>query len=260
MSCGTIRVSTDNVIRVEGLKNTLSGEFINDGTVEVTLTDEDGVEFAGQTWPLALDYVAASDGVYQGTLQDTIDAEDGNTGTATFDITGDGLTLTIEYDVVFGEETGATLEWTSRGEIENMFGLTNVTQWADLENQGVTADIADRIQWAVEEATEEARMRLRGSSVDLEALQCAPRPLRLATTRVAGLLLYESRGIKDVDEEGHGMHRLSWHSKRADKFFQQVRAGTLLLDDGSVSHPVVVETTEDEVTLEDLTAGQEVFL
>ena len=49
------------------MTNPNTGAFINDATVKANIYDSDDVLVAG-TWPQTLSYVAASDGVYQTTL------------------------------------------------------------------------------------------------------------------------------------------------------------------------------------------------
>lgn len=66
-------ILSDNVVELSGLKDEVTGAFINTATVTVTLVDRDGVEVIGQAWPTAMPYVAASDGVYRGTLSDSLD-------------------------------------------------------------------------------------------------------------------------------------------------------------------------------------------
>ena len=64
----------DNLLTAVGLQNEVSGAYLNSATVTVTLVDADGTEVAGETWPLTMDYVAASDGNYRATLTDTLSA------------------------------------------------------------------------------------------------------------------------------------------------------------------------------------------
>ena len=42
--------------------------FVNDATVTVTIFDKDGVELTGESWPVELPYVIASDGIYRKTF------------------------------------------------------------------------------------------------------------------------------------------------------------------------------------------------
>ena len=66
-------LNNDNTLEVAGLQNAVTGQYINDATVEVTLRDADGDEVAGQNWPLTLSYVTDSDGIYRGTLEDDLE-------------------------------------------------------------------------------------------------------------------------------------------------------------------------------------------
>lgn len=71
--------NTDHVIKVDGLWDDVNDAFINSSTdVEVTLKDTSDIDIAGQSWPFTLTYEAASDGVYEGTLSDTLDVTDGD--------------------------------------------------------------------------------------------------------------------------------------------------------------------------------------
>lgn len=66
----------DNCVTLTGLSNKVDGTFINDATATVTL-QKDGADVGGETWPLSMPYVAASDGIYRATIQDTVDISAG---------------------------------------------------------------------------------------------------------------------------------------------------------------------------------------
>jgi len=71
--------NTDHVLTVDGLDDAISpGSYINGATVQITLTDLAGVNISGEIFPLALTYVAASNGKYQNTLRDTLDVAAGD--------------------------------------------------------------------------------------------------------------------------------------------------------------------------------------
>lgn len=70
-------IGNDQTITVSGLKDQVSGDFINDATVTVTVKTRDGANVAGETWPLALQYVTGSDGDYRGTLEDGLELTPG---------------------------------------------------------------------------------------------------------------------------------------------------------------------------------------
>ena len=60
------------VLDVVGLRNELAGTPIIDATVSVTIKDAAGVEVAGAVWPMAMDYVPASNGNYRAFLPSTL--------------------------------------------------------------------------------------------------------------------------------------------------------------------------------------------
>lgn len=65
----TAYVGNDNLLIVDAVVNA-DGDYLNDATVSVTLTDKRGNEVSGGSWPLSVPYVAGSNGKYQVTLED----------------------------------------------------------------------------------------------------------------------------------------------------------------------------------------------
>lgn len=62
--------------------------FINNATITVTLKDRVGVAVAGETWPLAMNYLTGSNGIYRATLAFGLSLQDGKPFTA--EIVADG--------------------------------------------------------------------------------------------------------------------------------------------------------------------------
>ena len=244
MSTGTdvIYVDTDSLYKILGVYNEGTGSYVNDATVELTLLDSNDDEITGQTWPLTLTYGTSSDGDYVGQISDAINVTAGSTGTAVIDIDGAGLQTQLRLPVSFAERDQATLPWTSRSELDNLFGRSNITTWADLENEEDATQIRQRVRWAVDEATAEARERL-STLVNMESLTVAPRSLRLTVTRLAGVLLYESRGIKDSAEED-GKNRLQVHKTAVDRYFREIAAGRRILTLDTSSVPAVIKDVD----------------
>lgn len=60
----------DNCITLSGLKNDLTGDYVNDATVTATISDQLGGVLVSA---LALSYIAASNGIYSGTVLSTDD-------------------------------------------------------------------------------------------------------------------------------------------------------------------------------------------
>jgi hypothetical protein len=61
----TAFVANTNLLELIGLKSAVEDAFINDATVSVTVKDASGANVAGVTWPVTMDYVAASSGDYR---------------------------------------------------------------------------------------------------------------------------------------------------------------------------------------------------
>ncbi len=63
----------DMIIELLGLQDGVTLAYLNAATVTVTLVDCDtGTEVVGQSWPLTMPYVAASNGDYRATLISTL--------------------------------------------------------------------------------------------------------------------------------------------------------------------------------------------
>jgi len=73
----------DMTIELRGLEHEVTGDYIDNATVAVTLKDSDGAEVAGESWPLTMSYVADSNGKYRATLVDTLTLVDRARYTAT---------------------------------------------------------------------------------------------------------------------------------------------------------------------------------
>ncbi len=68
-----LAVDSSNVLELRGLRNVVDDEYVNNAIVQATIVDANGDEITGETWPVSLSYVAASDGVYRYTLSYLID-------------------------------------------------------------------------------------------------------------------------------------------------------------------------------------------
>jgi hypothetical protein len=66
-------VDNDNRLRLFGLRNRTTGDFVNEATVACELTTLAGDPVSGQSFPVALDYIAGSNGDYQAVLQNTLE-------------------------------------------------------------------------------------------------------------------------------------------------------------------------------------------
>ena len=69
----TVYIDNDNVITLDQAFDVITALYLNSATVTVTLLDGDDVAVTGQTFPLTMDYVAASDGKYRAVLEDALE-------------------------------------------------------------------------------------------------------------------------------------------------------------------------------------------
>ncbi|MEZ0155274.1 MAG: hypothetical protein AB9Q22_10295 [Candidatus Reddybacter sp.] len=79
----------DQCITLTGLTDKTDGSFVNDATATVTL-QKYGVDVTGETWPLAMPYVAASNGDYRAIIQSDIDLSAGDNVTITVTVSAPG--------------------------------------------------------------------------------------------------------------------------------------------------------------------------
>lgn len=95
-------VANDNVIQLKGLQD-IDDNYINDATVTlVTVETSAGVQVTGQTFPVSMGYVAASNGIYRATLEDAVNLVHQSQYVAKIDVdaTSEGLQAHFELDFV----------------------------------------------------------------------------------------------------------------------------------------------------------------
>lgn len=115
--------------------------------------------------------------------------------------------------------------YCDRDDVELVYGRSNVAKWADLNNDQDENDIAERIGWACCLATSEIDDRLRDGPYDVPFEEPWALSLVDATARLAGTLLYDSRGAIDVGADDDPAHSLAPMRKRVEKFIKSVLAG-----------------------------------
>lgn len=118
--------------------------------------------------------------------------------------------------------------YARRYDIERVFGGNNVAKWADVDNREDVYHIQDRITWALEQA--KARMDDRLRAGPYEVPWSTPYPLTLidCCARLAGILLYDSRGAQDIDQEtGQAIDNLQVHRRYVDQYLRDVLASKM---------------------------------
>lgn len=78
----------DTVLEVKGLKNEVTGDFLNAASVTATMVDAEGDQVAGDVWPKSLVYVTGSDGTYRATLPYTMNLVAGGRYVAQISVNG----------------------------------------------------------------------------------------------------------------------------------------------------------------------------
>lgn len=82
----TAYVGNTNVITLTGLMSEDEATYLNAATVTVTVKDSAGAEVTGETWPVTMDYVDASDGDYRAAISYAADLTAGNSYVAVIDV------------------------------------------------------------------------------------------------------------------------------------------------------------------------------
>jgi hypothetical protein len=93
---GTWYDDNDHGIVLRGLNNGLSGAYVNNATVQVTLRNAGGAELSGISWPVTLVYESGSNGDYIATLDKALDVAPRDRITAK--ITAVSGTLDAQWD------------------------------------------------------------------------------------------------------------------------------------------------------------------
>ena len=99
-------ITTDNVIHVRGLKDVVTGEYINDATITATLYTSGDAEVAGAD-DIAVAYIEGTLGDYAGQIPDTITLTDGDEYYALITISGEGFITTVKVTRDAGYRTEA---------------------------------------------------------------------------------------------------------------------------------------------------------
>jgi phage gp36-like protein len=109
------------------------------------------------------------------------------------------------------------MAYATRADVEQVYGADNVRKWADLDNRGSTADVDARVLWALNLATARMNAHLLGGVYTVPFVTPYDLLVIDANARLAGLLLYQARGI--TDETVSDVLRRS-----RDEYFRVVRS------------------------------------
>lgn len=123
------------------------------------------------------------------------------------------------------------MSYATAEELYNVFGRNNVRKWADVNNGNVAADIDARLTWALDTASADMNDKLRKSPAQFPLTdEPFPASVVLHCCYMAGVLLYNSRGVTDMTPQGETINQLSWARKEYDRFIRGIYGRTIVLD------------------------------
>jgi phage gp36-like protein len=119
--------------------------------------------------------------------------------------------------VIVTECTG--LYYAERTDVELAFGQTNVSKWADVNNDEDADDIETRICWALSNGHAYINDRLNGGPYAIPFELPYPTQIILCTAYFAGAFLYDSRGVTDM-EDGKEKNQVSFFKKYVEEYLR----------------------------------------
>lgn len=137
-----------------------------------------------------------------------------------------------------------------RIDIENRFGKVNVKRWADLDNNDVESEIETRITAAITYAQSLIDDTLRNGPYAIPFSEPVIETIKQIAADLAGVWLYESRGVEDFDPETNKpQHKLHFQRANARKTLKMLLTGAMRLNLTVTSlTPVVVADTPPDRT------------
>ena len=138
--------------------------------------------------------------------------------------------------LVFGRYTDST-------KIEAQFGVENVHKWLGIDDTDEAVDYALRMYALIAAAESQIDDLLRRSTLTVPFTTTIPSVVSDVATALAGVRMYESRGVTDFNPEtGVPQHRLHYQKKEAEKKLAIMCTGQLrVAGDEGVRYPAIVE-------------------
>lgn len=121
------------------------------------------------------------------------------------------------------------MPYATQTDVENIFGASAVSKWADRDGDGDSVKKAARIAASLAFADNFINDFLRGGPVSIP-ITTTPTPGTIVdvAARLAGVWLYEGRGIEDIDPNlSQPFHRLAMHRRDAHSALRAIKAGAL---------------------------------
>ena len=115
--------------------------------------------------------------------------------------------------------------YCTQANIEATYGVTNVQTWAKLESGYSAAQITARIDRAIAVASEDIDDTLRFAGFEVPCVDgsgATPTTIEQLCADLAGVWLYESRGVVDIDKAGQPIHKLQYFAERAQRRLEEI--------------------------------------
>jgi len=108
------------------------------------------------------------------------------------------------------------LPYSTKSDIDNVFGVKNVIQWSNLDNTDTSASTA-RIDEAVLQADTEIDDMMRGGMYAIPFVGTSGNleQIKNISAVLAGVWLYRARGVSEVDDLGKPIDKMAARKKEA---------------------------------------------
>lgn len=164
----------------------------------------------------------------------------------------DGVTYHLPRTTAYMLSAALVLgRYTDSTKIEAQFGVENVHKWLGIDDGDDAVDFALRMYKFIAAAEQAIDDALRGGPVSTPLTAPIPEAIVDIASALAGVRMYESRGVVDMNPEtGAPQHRLQYQKKQAMNDLARIRNGSLRLDvEDAVRYPqVVCDGTGDDAT------------
>ena len=138
------------------------------------------------------------------------------------------------------------MAYATRSDIGAIFGRPTIARWADLANDGIETNIAERISTALSSAENQVNDALRGGAYAIP-FATVPACVTEITAKLAGVWLFEGRGILEEPEDNEEAAKLiTRHKDQAGQALDMIHSGLTQLSvaPAGVHYPEVV--TDDD--------------
>lgn len=116
------------------------------------------------------------------------------------------------------------MPYSTRADVEAQYGVDNISQWADLNNNQNAGEITARIVQAIVEADNEIDSRTRLGPYPIPWV-APPVGIVSMSALYAGIWLYTSRGVVDYDGKGNARDQLTFQRQEFDRRVRDILAG-----------------------------------